>query len=295
MFDKEQLSRKIYYSPKTRFQGADKLYEKAHEIDSGIGRKDVAEFLKQQETYQLHKEVHKKKEYLRTFVGHLGEKIQIDLIDMRKYSTHNEGYNWIVAMIDIFFRYAFTITVKGKSGKVVLEGFEELMKEFHIILGEHPKRCKADEGGEFFNNAFKKYMNEHSIEFFASKSVRKASTCIVERFNKTLKNIMWKFMDHKRDKNWEQYLAHFTYNYNHSRHSTIKMRPSDVSRKNEREVFENLYGSWTEKVVPPKFEIMIRSELADTNPPLPKGTKCRFTTKYTQFIKSIPARPRCIS
>ena len=50
---------------------------------------------------------------------------------MRKYSKHNEGYNWIIAMIDIFSRYAFSIAVKSKSGKDVLNGFVKLMKEFH--------------------------------------------------------------------------------------------------------------------------------------------------------------------
>lgn len=92
-------------------------------------------------------------------------------------------------------------------------------------------------------------MNEHNIEFFPTKLVHKAS--IVERFNKTIRNIMLKFMDLKRDKNWHEYLAHLTYNYNHSRHSTVKMRPVDVSKKNEKEVFENLYGNWIGKILPP--------------------------------------------
>ena len=77
----------------------------ANKMDPNIMRKDVHvdEFIKQQNIYQLHKEVHRRKEYLRTFVGKIAEQIQIDLIDMRKYSKHNEGYNWIITMIDIFF------------------------------------------------------------------------------------------------------------------------------------------------------------------------------------------------
>ena len=139
---------------------------------------------------------------------------------MRKYSRHNKGYNWIIAMIDVFSRYAFTIPVKSKSGKVVFEGFKELMKEFNERFKDYPKRVQADEGGEFFKKHFKDYMNEHKIEFFSTKSVKKAA--IVERFNRTLKNIMWKYMDQKKDKNWHEYLAHFTFNYNHSKHSTLK-------------------------------------------------------------------------
>ena len=98
MFSTEQLLRKIYYNPKFGYQGTDKLYEKALQHVPNITRKEVSEFLKEEEVHQLHEEVHRKKEYLRTFVGHLGEQIQIDLIDMQKFGAHNEGYNWIITM-----------------------------------------------------------------------------------------------------------------------------------------------------------------------------------------------------
>ena len=62
-------------------------------------------------------------------------------------------------------------------------------------------------------------------------------------------------MDEKGDKNWHDFLAEFTYNYNHSVHCTIKKRPADVSEKNYNEVFLNLYGKWTAKILPPKFKI----------------------------------------
>ena len=118
MFHKEQLFRKIYYDPRTGFQGAERLYNKANKMDPSIKRRDVDAFIKQQEIYQLHKEVLRKKEYLKTFVGKIAEQIQIDLIDMQKFSKHNEGYNWIISMIDIFSKYAFTIAVKSKSEKM---------------------------------------------------------------------------------------------------------------------------------------------------------------------------------
>ena len=138
MFRTEQLLWKIYYNPKTGYQSTDRLNEKAVKQNPSITKEDVSQFLKKQEVYQLHKEVHHKKEYLRTFVGHLREQIQIDLIDMRKFSVRNEGYGWIIAMIDIFSRYAFTIAVKSKSGKDVLNGFVKLMKEFHDRFGKYP-------------------------------------------------------------------------------------------------------------------------------------------------------------
>ena len=163
MFNTEQLLRKLYYDPKHGYQSAERLYEKAHERNPEITKKEVSEFLREQEVYQLHKEVHRKKEYLKTFVGHLAEQIQIDLIDMRKYGRYNEGYNWIIAMIDIFSRYAFTIAVKSKSGKDVLNGFVKLMEEFKKRFGKYPKRVQADEGKEFWNTNFSEYLKHKNI------------------------------------------------------------------------------------------------------------------------------------
>ena len=169
MFHKEQLLRKLYYDPKTGFQGVQKMYNKAHKIDQNINREDVEDFIKHQDIYQLHKEVHRKKEYLKTFVEKIAEQVQIDLIDMRKYSKHNEGYNWIISMIDIFSKYAFTIAVKSKSGKDVLNGFVKLMKQFHEKFGKYPKRVRADEGKEFFNINFNEYLKHKNVKIFCNK------------------------------------------------------------------------------------------------------------------------------
>ena len=290
MYHSEHLLRKLYYDPKHGYQGADRLYEKAHERHPDITKKDVSEFLKEQEVYQLHKEVHNKRQYLRTFVGHLAEQIQIDLIDMRKYGRYNEGFNWIIAMIDIFSRYAFTIAVKKKSGKDVLNGFVKLMEEFKKRFGKYPKKVQADEGKEFWNTNFEEYLKHKNITFFSTKSVKKAA--VVERFNRTLKNIMWKFMDHKGEKNWHDYLANFTFNYNHSIHSTIKMKPIDVNEKNEKEVFENLYGELAEKtVVPPKFKVGDKVRVSRYKSTFAKGYEMTFHNEIYTIYKVFRGSP----
>ena len=288
-FNKEQILRKVYYNPKTGFQGIERLYKKANKIDPRIDREDAENFIKQQEIYQLHKEVHRKKEYLKTFVGHIAEQIQIDLIDMKKYSKHNEGYNWIITMIDIFSRYAFTIAVKSKSGKDVLNGFVKLMKQFHEKFGKYPKRVQADEGKGFFNINFNEYLKHKNIEFFATESKKKA--VIVERFNRTLKNIMWRFMDEKGEKNWHDFLAEFTYNYNHSFHRTIGMRPIDVNEETYEKVFENLYGKWTGKVAPPKFQIGDKVRVSRYKSTFAKGYEMTFHNEIYAIYKVYRGSP----
>ena len=98
-------------------------------------------------------------------------------------------------------------------------------------------------------------------------------------------------MDEKKDKNWHEYLAHFTFNYNHSKHSTIKMRPVDVSKKNEQEVFENLYGDWTEKVVPPKFQIGDKVRVSRYKSTFAKGYEMTFHNEIYTIYKVFRGSP----
>ena len=176
----------------------------------------------------------------------------------------------------------------SKSGKDVLNGFVKLMEQFKERFEKYPKRVQADEGKEFWNTNFSEYLKHKNIEFFATKSVKKAA--IVERFNRTLKNIMWKFMDEKGEKNWQEYLANFTFNYNHSKHSTIKMRPVDVSEKNEKEVFENLYGDWTGKVVPPKFKVGDKVRVIRYKSTFAKGYEMTFHNEIYTKSFVVPQR-----
>ena len=88
---------------------------------------------------------------------------------MRKHGKYNEGYNWIIAMIDIFSRYAFTIAVKSKSGKDVLNGFVKLMEQFKERFGKYPKKVQADEGKEFWNTNFSEYFKLKKHYIFCNK------------------------------------------------------------------------------------------------------------------------------
>ena len=58
-------------------------------------------------------------------------------------------------------------------------------------------------------------------------SVMKAS--VVERFNRTLKNNMWKMFTLNSSYKWIDELPRLLSDYNHRKHRTIGMRPIDVT------------------------------------------------------------------
>ena len=53
---------------------------------------------------------------------------------------------------------------------------------------------------------------------------------------------MWKYFYAKGTYNWTNALDQLVSNYNGTKHSTILMKPKDVSEKNESQVWTTLFG-----------------------------------------------------
>lgn len=47
------------------------------------------------------------------------ERIQIDLIDLRQYATANDGFCWILHVIDVYSRFSFVFKTKCKTASEV--------------------------------------------------------------------------------------------------------------------------------------------------------------------------------
>ncbi|XP_046749940.1 uncharacterized protein LOC124413423 [Diprion similis] len=99
----------------------------------------------------------------------------------------------------------------------------------------------------------------------------KASIC--ERFDRTLRNKMWKRFSMQESYKWLDILSDLVSAYNNTKHRTIRMKPSDVTVANERLVlrdkvrtskFENVF----EKGYTPNWttEIFTISQVENTNP-----------------------------
>ena len=71
--------------------------------------------------------------------------------------------------------------------------------------------------------------------FFAEDDVTKAQT--VERFKRTLKNKLYKIMEHYRDSKWLPHLEAVIKSYNNTPHSSTDVAPNHVTQENEENVF----------------------------------------------------------
>ena len=130
---------------------------------------------------------------------------------------------------------------------------ELLLDKFTTRFGKYPDVTQFDKGKEFYNVGVRDLLKGHNVNYFSTKSDKKAA--IVERFNRTLKTMMWKYFYSKGTYNWVDVLDELTKNYNNTKHSSILMKPADVNKSNENLVWITLYGSAMGKLPLPKFRV----------------------------------------
>jgi len=78
------------------------------------------------------------------------------------------------------------VPLKSKGGSEMAEAITETIRKSKRC----PKNLQTDMGKEFYNTDVQGLLKKHNINHYSTYSMLKAS--VVEQFNRTLKNDMWK-------------------------------------------------------------------------------------------------------
>lgn len=184
---------------------------------------------------ELHKQARRVFKRRRVVMKGIDDLWQADLVEMGNYASHNKNYRYLLTVIDTFSKYAWAVAIKSKTGLEVANAIREIFKSDRV-----PKNLQTDDGKEFFNNHFSKLMEEYEINHYSTFSIMKAS--IVERFNRTLKGMMWKEFSFNGSYQWIDIYKDLVNAYNKKVHRTIKMAPIEVNSSNERKLLNTVYS-----------------------------------------------------
>ena len=215
------IIKKYYYGTKTGFQSAEKMYQKLKNY--GIKLQQIKDFLKSQETYQLHKSVKKVSNYFPIYATHRSEIFQIDLMDLSNISNYNNGYKYLLICIDVRTRFVYIRPLKNKFSTTV----NEAMKS--ILNIEKPEKIQADRGSEFINYNFKKLLENNNIHIQFLESSHKLG--IINRFCRTIRSMIEKYLTAYKTNNYINVLNDLVENYNSSYHKGIKSSPNNPNEK----------------------------------------------------------------
>jgi len=285
---KRDILNQLYYNPRTGFSGINDLIRK-----SELKHSDVKEFLQQQDIYSRHLPSRKKFPTRRVIVRGIDDQFQADLAEMIPYAKENDGYKYILTCIDIFSKYSWAIPLKNKTSDEVFRAFELIFKE------RAPSKMQTDLGKEFYNSKVQALFKKHNIHHFSTKSNVKAS--VVERFNRTLKEKMWRYFSEVGTNKWNDVVDDLVYNYNNSYHNSIKMKPVDASeKKNETTVRRNLYGESLNSQTQPKdtngtqmgrFHLGDKVRISKWKSIFSKGYLQNYTTELFTISKVLNTSP----
>ena len=176
---------------------------------------------------ELHKPIIKKIDKRKVYSQFKDNIWGVDLVDMQSLSRKNKGIKYLLCAIDLYSKYAFVIPLKDKKGINIINAFNEIIKQSE----RKPNKIWVDQGGEFYNNVFKKWLSDNDIIMYSTYNEGKS--VVAERFIRTLKNKLYKHMTATGKNVYYDVLDDVVNKYNNTKHSTIKMKPIDVGDNNK--------------------------------------------------------------
>lgn len=185
---------------------------------------------------QVVKELHRdaRKNFLRRrFVMRgIGDTLQADLIEL----PTDKGMKFCLTAIDIFSKMAYARPLKTKTGLEVTNAMKSVLIETNRPI----KNLHVDMGKEFYNSHMTRLLEKNRVNRYSTFTTKKAA--IVERFNRTLKKKIYIQFNMNGNYKWVDVLPGLIYEYNTTKHRTIKMTPNEVNSDNEQELLNTVYG-----------------------------------------------------
>ena len=180
---------------------------------------------------ELHKPIIKKFEKRKVY-SQLKDNIWgVDLAEKKSLSRKNKGIKYLLCVIDLYSKYAFVIPLKDKKGISILNAFDKIIKQYN----RKPNKIWVDQGGEFYNNIFKKWLSDNDIIMYSTYNEGKS--VVAERFIRTLKSKLYKHMIAIGKNLYYDVLDDVVNKYNNTKNGTIKMKPIDVRDNNNKRVY----------------------------------------------------------
>jgi transposase InsO family protein len=273
----QKLLNKLYETPgeSSAFYSAEKLrraLERKYKLKIPI--KKVQLWLENKYAYAIHRPRRVKFDRNPIIARYPDHTWQADILFLPDLSRFNNKFSCILVVIDVVTRFAWAQEMKSKSGVETAAAFKKILKRSHPRL---PEKLHTDKGTEFYNKHFKELMKRKDIILYSTESENKAA--IAERFVRTLKELIYRFLEHTGTRKYTNQLQNLLQTYNSTYHDTIKMPPEEVTEENVNLVLGTLYSHlWdnpTEKVA--KFKIGDKVRLSKSDNTFRKAYKGNWT------------------
>ena len=220
----DALLKKSYYDEDMKF-GRDKLYATLKANGHKITRKQVGDWLKKQALYQLDKTAFAPKDFVVQTAHEVNAVWNIDLVEV-------DGDKVVLNCIDRFSKFAYSRILRNKTAKQVINALKSIFEK------AKPDTIISDNGPEFQSRETQDFLKSKDVKQFFSTPHQPQSNGLVERFNRTMKD-MFKKMTYQKTENkvtfTQPVLNRILKAYNNSVHSIIGMSPKEAIKPENKE------------------------------------------------------------
>ena len=216
----DEILKKAYYDDDMKF-GRDKLYATLKADGKNVTRKQVDNWLKKQVLYQLDKPAFEPKEFVVQQAHAPNNVWNIDLVEM-------DGDKIVLNCVDRFSKYAYSRILRNKTAKQVINALKSIFRNVK------PRLIVSDNGVEFKAVITQEFLKSQDVKQIFSTPHNPASNGLVERFNRTMKDMFKKMTFQKTARKvtfTQPILNRILKAYNNSHHSIIDMKPIDALKE----------------------------------------------------------------
>ena len=197
---------------------------------------------------------------------------------MDKLAKENKDVKYLLVAVDCLSRYLRVEPLKSKYATKTAGVFKKM------IRNKRPKKVWVDAGTEF-NGSFSILRQKNEIEVYKNFSEKKSA--FVERNIRSLKNLIYKYLEDKWTHSYINQLQSFVQTINSRVNRVTKLAPNKVTEKDVPYLISLFFNDSANLVRRPKFYVgdIVRISKADL--PFRKRYKQTFINKVFE-IYDIP-------
>jgi hypothetical protein len=220
---------------------------------------------------------------------------ECDLVDVQSLAKYNDGYRYLLTVIDVFSNFLHMVPLRIKTGKAVASAFVSVLgdKKYSKRTVRRPTWVRTERGKEFLNRPFQEILKE-GIEFQVCRDPNVKCT-VVERSHRTIRDRQYKYFTHKNTYRYIDVLPKFVEAYNNTVHGTTGMAPSKVGESDILTIWNKMHDKQSKiKTAVAKFRVGQHVRISKEKLKFAKGGEQNYTTEIFKIRYVVHRSPRLV-
>ena len=91
-----------------------------------------------------------------------------DMLIILLISKYNQDFRFLLCVIDIFSKYTKVVPLKDKKDVIIVDAVQRILGD----LERKPNKLWVNQGSEFYNSFFKKWLDDNYIKMYSTHNER---------------------------------------------------------------------------------------------------------------------------